>query len=47
MLVATRVAGLPTRRRVVPVIAPRVAFRITTKPHTRKTQEGIDRIGVA
>lgn len=44
---ATRVAGLPMQRRVVPVIAPRVAFRITTKPHTRKTREGTDRIGVA
>lgn len=47
MLVATRVAGLPMQRRVVPVIAPRVAFRITIKPHTRKTREGTDRIGVA
>lgn len=47
MPVATRVAGLRTQRRVVPVIAPRVAFRITTKLHTRKTREGTDRIGVA
>lgn len=47
MLVATRVAGLQTQRRVVRVIAPRVTFRITTKPHIRKTREGTDRIGVA
>ena len=35
------------RRRVVLVIAPRVAFRITTKMHMWMTREGTDRIGVA
>ena len=47
MSVATRVAGHLMRHRVVLLIAPRVAFRITTKLHTRKTREGTDRIGVA
>jgi len=47
MPVATRVAGLRTQRRVVPVIASRVAFRITTKLHIRKTREGTGRIGAA
>lgn len=47
MLVATRAAGLQMRRRAVPVIAHRAAFRITIKLHIQMTRVGIDLIGVA
>jgi hypothetical protein len=47
MSAATRAAGRRTRHRAVLVIPSRVAFRITTKLHTRKTRAGTDRIGVA
>lgn len=47
MPVATRVVGLLMGLRVVLVIAPRVASRITIKLHIPKTREGTDHIGVA